>query len=87
VLALLDDFVDLPGLETASADLEPLDFALHEGPEGHEVGKPAPLAHVVGVTDLVPHRRALSADVATLSHPDSSRVNVVYRTRPLFISW
>jgi hypothetical protein len=86
-LPRLDDLVDLPGLETASADLEPLDFALHEGAEGHEVGKPAPLGHVVGVTDLVAHGGALSTDVATLSHPDSSRVNVVYRMRPPFISW
>jgi len=41
----------------------------------------------MGVTDLVANRGALSADVATLSHPDSSKVNVVCRQRPSFIAW
>ena len=41
--------------------------------ETDQVGEPAPLRDVVGVTDLVADGRAFSADVATLSHVVSLR--------------
>ena len=81
----LDDLGDLAGLEAAGADLEPFDLALDQRAQGDEVNKPASLGDVVSVTDLVTHRRAFSADI-TMGHPDSSRVNVVGRTRPLLIA-
>src|SRR4029077_16854148 len=65
-----DDLDDLARFEAARADLHALDLALDPGTHRHEVDVPAPLGHVVGVTDAVADGRTLPADIATLSHAD-----------------
>src|SRR6266511_2765467 len=64
----LDDLRDLPGLETARADAEPLDAAADLRADGYQIGEPPPLRHIVGVANLMAHRGTLAADIATLSH-------------------
>ena len=56
------------GTDAARAYPQALRLSLHDGMNLLEIGKPAPFAHVVGMTDLVSGCRSFSADVANSRH-------------------
>jgi len=65
--------------QAGCADTNALGGAVHSGPDGAQIHVPAPLTHVVGVTDVVSKLRPLAADLAYLCHEPlqmSSEFNV-----------
>jgi hypothetical protein len=75
----MDGFCDSTGTDAARAYPQTFRFAVHDRMNLLEIGKPAPLADIVGVADLVPGIRAFSADVAHSRHdfPHQSRIHVL----------
>ena len=63
-LANSSSFGDLVGTQAASAHVDPLGAAIHEGTNPLDVRIPATLGANVGVTDAHAKRRLLAANVA-----------------------
>ena len=61
-------FNDFAGLQAIGADAQPLGRAFYHGAHRTQVHIPAPLAHVVGVADLISKLRAFAADFAYSCH-------------------
>ena len=66
----LDDF---SGADAGSANADGFVSAIHDSPCAAQVGVPAALGDVVRVTDPVSELGAFSANVAGVSHADTSR--------------
>ena len=72
-------FDDFTAAQAGSADTHAFGRGAHLGMNRAQVDVPAPLSHVVGVTDVVSKLRPLAADLAYLCHEPlqmSSEFNV-----------
>src|ERR1019366_5176228 len=67
---------DLPALHALGADLGAAGRAIDHHADGLQVRKPAPLAAVVRVTDMVASHRSLAAHGADARHGSCSSVEV-----------
>src|SRR5207342_3581331 len=73
---------DLARAQATRADLEPAMRALaHDGAHGLQVGVETPVGHVVGVADPIAELRALAADVAPLSHDETTSLGARFRPK------
>src|SRR5437588_590530 len=65
---ILGCFNDFARLQAIGADAQPFGGAFYHGAHRAQVHVPAPLAHVVGVADLISKLRAFAADFAYSCH-------------------
>ena len=70
-------FLDLAGAQAGRAYAQPLMNSLDKGVDALEIGVPAPLGDIVGMTDPVTIYRTFSADIAGSCHPDSSHHSII----------